>query len=297
MGFSYLIVALWTGWPCTAPSMEHCSGNQLLRVTPPQSGRVVLRSALTLQQDRNPKGYVVAAFRRYLLELRRAAGAARRFALNPRIRSENIARMRYGPGLFQAATFTQLDRYPELFRECSNRLQGVPAPRILSLGCSTGEELTTLISYMPDAHIVGVDINPWCLRQCARRGLDQRIRLLHRLSPEFLAMTGFDAIFCMAVFQRTEHRTDNLHPTQSGFTFNHFEREVELLDSKLRPGGLFFLDESDFAFQMTSVAARYRPLEFAGNRIVRERPLFDRENRLIATRSLFTRVFEKIASA
>jgi hypothetical protein len=214
--------------------------------------------------------------------------------VNPRIRAENLARLRYRDRLFQAATFTQPDRFPELFAECRRRMEAIPEPRILSFGCSVGDEIGTLLAYIPKVRIVGVDINPWCLRQCSRRGFDSRVRLVHRLSPEFLEIAQLDCIFCLAVFQRTEHRTEGLDPPQSGFTFEHFERELLILDRMLKPGGLLILDECDFAFSMTVIAPRYAALPFEGNQILRDRPLFDRSGRRIAPKSLLTRGFQKL---
>lgn len=224
----------------------------------------------------------------------KTAGYIRRFLANPRIRSENITRMRFGTRLFQAATYTQEDRYPELFAECARRLNLFAKPRILSFGCSTGEELSTLARYLPHAALFGVDANRWCLKQCARRGFGPGVHLMHRFSPQFEALHDLDAIFCMAVFQRTEHRTEGKTPANSGFTFRNFESEIALLDEKLRTGGLFFLDESDFAFEETAAAARYRALDFPGSRVMRERPLFDHENRLVTQSGMFTRAFIKL---
>jgi hypothetical protein len=229
-----------------------------------------------------------------LLHARRFAGHVRRFLLNPRIRAENLARLRYRERLFQAATFTRQDRYPELFEECRRQLQNLGEPHILSFGCSVGDELSTLRRYLPNSRIAGVDMNPWCLRECMRRGFDPRVRMLHRLSPEFLELDDLDSIFCLAVFQRTEHRINGVSPAESGFTFELFERELQVLDRKLKPGGLLFLDECDFAFQMTAVAQHYRPLRFEGSEVLRERPLFDRTGGKIASSSLFLRAFQKL---
>jgi len=223
----------------------------------------------------------------------KALGALRRFVANPRIRSQVITRIIYKDQQFQAETASQEDRYPVLFAECQKRLARLPSPRILCFGCSTGEEVFTLAQYLPHAEIIGVDINHWCLKQCAKRNRNNRLRFLHCNSPEFAQTGGFDAIFCMAVFQRTDHRAHRLMPFQTGFTFDRFEAEVRMLDQKLRPGGLFFLDESDYSFKLTEVASRYTALEFPGNNVLRERPAFDRESRLVAEKSIFTRAFVK----
>jgi hypothetical protein len=144
-----------------------------------------------------------------------------------------------------------------------------------------------------EAEVVGVDINPWCLKQCTRKNHSGQLSFFHSLSREFADSAGFDAIFCMAVFQRTAHRTENAQPGDTGFTFERFEAEVAMLDRKLKPDGLFFLDECDFSFEQTAAAARYRPAEFDDNRALRQRPLFDRENRLIANESYSLRCFIK----
>jgi SAM-dependent methyltransferase len=225
----------------------------------------------------------------------KSAGSFRRFVMSPRIRSQVMTRRRYKEQHFQGETFSCADRYPELFAECRTRLQGGRSPRILSYGCATGEEVFTLARYLPAAEIVGVDINPWCLKECGRRNASERIRFWHSLSAEFAEAAGFDAIFAMAVFQRTEHRTDGAEPTHTGFTFGRFDAAMEVLDAKLKSGGLMFLDECDFSFAETGIAPRYEALEFEGNRAMRDRPLFGRDDRRISSVHASPRTFRKLA--
>jgi tRNA G46 methylase TrmB len=222
-------------------------------------------------------------------------GAMRRFLVNSRIRSQVLTRLDYGDSCLQRETYTCDDRYPELFEHCGKRLADCASPRILSFGCSTGEEVFTLTRYLPQAEIVGVDINAWCLKQCAKANQNARLSFVHRMSQEFAEAKDFDAIFCMAVFQRTEHRTENAEPDDTGFTFERFEAEVAMLDRKLKPGGLFYMDEYDFSFEQTEAAARYKPAEFDGSSVLRERRVFGRENRLIAEKHECCRCFIKQA--
>jgi hypothetical protein len=225
----------------------------------------------------------------------KALGAARRFVVSPRIRSQVLTGLHYKDQHLQLETYSCDDRYPVLFEQCRQYFMGRSSLKILSFGCSTGEEVFTLARYLPEAKVVGVDINPWCLKQCTRKNHSGQLSFFHSRSQEFADSTGFDAIFCMAVFQRTEHRTENAQPGDTGFTFARFEGEVAMLDRKLKPGGLLFLDECDFSFEQTAAAARYRPAELDGNRALRQRPLFDRENRLIAKESYALRCFIKQA--
>jgi trans-aconitate methyltransferase len=223
----------------------------------------------------------------------RALGHVRRFVLNPRIRSENLTRVFQRDAHFQGATYSEPNRYPELFAACAQFLQDIPHPTILSFGCATGEEPASLAEAVPNATIVGVDINHWCLKQCRSNSRNPRIRFLHALSPEFTAISNLDAIFAMAVFQRSQNRNQTAPTAHGSFTFAKFEQELARLDAKLKPGGLFFIDHSDFSFEDTSVAAHYTPLDFPGNRFLHDRPLFGRDNKLMATQHSLHRAFQK----
>jgi SAM-dependent methyltransferase len=228
-----------------------------------------------------------------LVRIKRALGHLRRFVRNPRVRSENITHFFYRNAHLQGATFSEPNRYPELFAACQLYLAGIPVPTILCFGCATGEETFSLAEYLPNATIIGVDLNRWCLRQASRKNRNPRIRFLHALSPEFAALTNLDAIFAMAVLQRSENRTCTAPVAHSSFLFTKFERQVAELDSKLAPGGLFFIDHADFSFANASTAAQYSPLEFDGNSITHDRPLFGPDNRLVATHYALPRAFQK----
>jgi len=70
--------------------------------------------------------------------------------------------------------------------------------------------------------------------------------------------------------------------------------EVNILDGKLKSGGLLIVDQSDFSFTDTVCSEKYTPLvSFERNRIVRNRPLFDKNNRKVAESQNSYRVFVK----
>lgn len=223
----------------------------------------------------------------------RTLGHVRRFLLDPRRRSEQWTRLRYGRAHMQRATYSAPDRYPELFAACRDHLSNVPAPVVVSYGCSTGEEAFTLATYLPHATIVGADINRWCLKQCRRENRNPAISFVHSLSREFAALAGVDAIFCMAVFQRWENRNRSAHVADERFPFARFEEEIKHLDRMLRPGGLFFIDHADFRLEDTAVVSHYRRLECPGSQVWQDRPVFGRDNRLIALGYTAQRAFIK----
>jgi hypothetical protein len=209
-------------------------------------------------------------------------------------RSGVFARVRFGHFYYQQATFTTSERYPLLFQTCADHLSSERSPKILSFGCSTGEEVFSIGKRLPKAIIMGVDINHWCLRQCRKKNLNPNYLFVHRFSKEFESASDFDAIFCLAVFQRTENRTNKDNSIASDFLFEQFEKEILVLDKKLKSGGLLMIDHADFRFEDTTVANKYIPLNsFKQNKVQRNRPLFDRENRKITEEHNCFRVFVK----
>ena len=68
--------------------------------------------------------------------------------------------------VLQDDTQTFPNRYKSLFREVAKTCH----PRVvMSFGCSTGEEINTLLCVFPKSHIVGLDINDQVLSVCKER--------------------------------------------------------------------------------------------------------------------------------
>ena len=206
-------------------------------------------------------------------------------------RSELFASIRFQHELFQPHTFTLPDRYPALFAHCAHQMQGMASPRILSFGCSTGEEAFSLHRLLPNASILGVDLNPWCLQQANRHNRSPLLRFVHGQSAEFADSAPFDAIFCMAVLQQATNRTGDRE--ESGFTFTRFEQQLRELDRRLLPGGYLYIDNCDFLFTDTALASGYDAVMFPGSRKLRRRPLYDRSNHRIAEEYTADRCFRK----
>jgi len=211
----------------------------------------------------------------------------------PNVRAQWFTRIRNPEGYFQRSTFTAPNRYPELFAECKERLALLTSPKILSYGCSTGEEVFSLSEQLPQAIVTGVDINSLCIRQCNRRKTSDRQTFYRRDSHAFHQLEGLDAILCLAVFQRTENRADSDVSVAVGISFRQFESELEMLDAKLTPGGLLFLDYTDFDFTETALSRGYAPLAFEANRSHYKRPLFDKFNRKVSDEQNLLRGFVK----
>ena len=64
----------------------------------------------------------------------------------------------------------------------------------------------------------------------------------------------------------------------------------------LNAGGLLFMDQTDFAFEKTALATRYRVADFEGNRAAPDRPLFGKDNLLMSGGNFCARCFVKRAA-
>jgi hypothetical protein len=144
------------------------------------------------------------------------------------------------PGCHQGPTKTALNRYPEIFAAAAAAAPN--AQRILSFGCSTGEECVTLANYFPNAQIVGTDINPLILLK-ARKHRSERIRFVYASDRSLSGFGGFDAVFCMAVL-----RTWKRKRIAEFYPFDRFTERALFLESLVRPGGLLVIHGATYRF-------------------------------------------------
>lgn len=167
-----------------------------------------------------------------------------------------------GP-LLQWSGTTFADRYPPYFEALQRELRGVERPRILSFGCSTGEEVFTLRRYFPEAELTGIDINPHAIdvakRNLAKRGQEEAVGMTFRCAGSLADEPEghYDAILAMAVLRHGElHRLRP--PTCTAFLrFDKVERAVEDLARCLKPGGLLLVSNTQFRVIDMACAARF----------------------------------------
>src|SRR5579872_2798372 len=139
-------------------------------------------------------------------------------------RRSALLRLRHPRGLFQPFGDTKEDRYPDIFAFVAQHLAGRDTS-ILSIGCSTGEEVFSLRRYCPDARVKGLDISPQriaiCKQQAAmRKAVDVAFAVAGDTAME---PTGhYDAILAMSVFR---HGSLSAGPPACGhlLSFSKFE--------------------------------------------------------------------------
>lgn len=201
--------------------------------------------------------------------------------------------------LFQPSSYTVANRYPRLFSLIRHRLSDVTFPRLMSYGCSTGEEVFTLRRYFPVAEITGIDINPHCIDVC-RKQLEQRndpgIRFELAGAPDAEPSAFYDAIFCMAVLRHGELGSSKAQTCNHLIRFEDFENTVAGLCRALKPGGYLIIRHSNFRFSDTIAAAEFDVIaDLENDRLLRMpySPIYDRNNRLVEGSIYNDAVFRK----
>ncbi len=211
---------------------------------------------------------------------RDALGVLRQFSTDGGYRAIVWLKTVRGRQLHQTTVLTWADRYPAIFGAARDYFSGRPEIRILSFGCSTGEEVVTLRQYFPQARIVGAEINPRSLAVCRARGLDERIAFVPSTPRRIRDAGPYDAIFCMAVLQRNPHAVESQGITDLSETypFEKFDAQVSEFERLLNPGGLLVVHHSQYVFGDATVAGRFTPLTTQPQPTV-DGPRFDRRSR------------------
>lgn len=235
----------------------------------------------------NIRGGPLRAAARYLASL------VRRYGVHG---NANLSRLA-PDNLFQPEGATQMGRYPGMFGLVRAKIGDGDERRLLSFGCSTGEEAFTLRRYFPHAEIVGIEIDPRRVAraEAARRARgDARMRFVVASSADGEPEACYDAIFAMAVFRHAKlayapPRCDDR------IQFNDFDRTVVSLARALRPGGLLVVRHAMFRLDDSSVAPRFVPLrriEPRGREAAS--PVYGPDNRLRDVRNAYDGVFRKL---
>jgi SAM-dependent methyltransferase len=188
-------------------------------------------------------------------------------------------------GEFQPYYYTAPDRYPWLFGFAATRLGSRPDLRILSFGCSRGEEVFSLRKYFPAAAIAGIDINPRNIARCLTRvQADNHTNMTFRVAAttQDEPTSSYDAIFCLAVLVNGDLSTSKAQRCDPVLHFATFERMVGDFARCLKPGGLLLLHTTNFRFCDTAVAGDFEVVLEAEPGHLAPDVLFDRNNRLMS---------------
>jgi SAM-dependent methyltransferase len=191
-------------------------------------------------------------------------------------------RLRLAPPGFQLGLTTWPDRYPEIFAFTRDSLGAQGKHRILSFGCSNGDEVFTLRRYFPNARIRGVDINPGVIAFCNKRleaAPDPDIGFATAGDTSGEPDEAYDLIFCMAVIREGQLDRRGLERCDKFLDFADYARAIAGFERCLRPGGLLSVRHANFRLHDTPSSLRFETIfRFP---VPRFNPIYGPDNRLM----------------
>ena len=203
----------------------------------------------------------------------RALREVYRFTVDRDFRAGTLFQLTRPANCFQPYRTTETDRYPRVFQFARDQLGDNRQRRILSVGCSTGEEVFSLRRYFTAASIHGIDINHRNISICnkrLRRIGDAGLSFEVADSTHSVKSESCDAIFCMAVLRHGKLETIETPRCDHLIRFTDFDRVVRDFARCLKPGGLLFIWQSNFRFRDTVTSTQFEvvlEMERSGARI------------------------------
>jgi len=196
----------------------------------------------------------------------------------------SLALRHRAPGCFQPYNYTLPDRYPWLFRFAAEQLRDSPRHRLLSFGCSQGDEVFSLRRYFPSAAIHGIDVDPRNIERCRVRAGEAALTgctFAVGASTSHEPAESYDAIFCLAVLCLGDLTAGHAHRSDPWLRFDDFEGIVTDFARCLKRGGLLLLHTCNFRFCDTAISRDFDTVLEAGIDQLATDVLFDTRNRLM----------------
>jgi SAM-dependent methyltransferase len=203
-------------------------------------------------------------------------------------RNSALLRLRDQAGLFQPFGTTREDRYPGIFSFLQDALGADSDLRLLSFGCSTGEEVRSLARRFPNATIKGLDISPERIAQCRASCVDDRTTFEVADTTAAEGDARYDVVFAMAVFRdpRLGKRKADDRRIRA---FAKFELAVADLARTVKPGGYLALRHANFNFTDTAASNGFDRVQQAPNKTAK----FDRAGKPLLAQGMEGTVFRK----
>lgn len=156
--------------------------------------------------------------------------------------------------LNQKSNTTKYNRYPNIFKEIQSIIN--KPDKILSFGCSTGEECKTLSDiYFPDSKIVGLDINIDIIKNNINNNNNKNIEYFNNINNLNENYCKFNLIFAMSVLCSWPERDNN-------YTFDIFNSTINDIDKLLENNGYICIYNSKYLFTESDVfEEKYKIIE------------------------------------
>ena len=171
----------------------------------------------------------------------------------------------------QVSSRTSENRYPEVFDFVTAWLESSEPPRrILSFGCSTGQECCALADRNGSAQIVGLDTQKGLLRKARRENSRGQVEYVRAGSQRARSLGEFDVVLAMSVlclWPETE-----FSETSDMWPFTRFEASLGEVISLARVGGLVVVYNANYRpldTKWRTKLVEFGPTELAGGQYVK----------------------------
>lgn len=155
----------------------------------------------------------------------------------------------------QMSTWTQVDRYPFIFRAMGDVHCETTDLRILSFGCSTGEEIQSLDAhYFTGARIDGVDIDEAALIAARSKAYTNNDVEIFDFDAFANGSETYDLIFAMSVLCKWP-TTKGISDISDIYPFSAFAETTTLLHARLAPRGHLVIFNANYRFEDTEAFA------------------------------------------
>jgi len=153
---------------------------------------------------------------------------------------------------------TSFLRIESILQTCAKRLSKHRNPasiKILSFGCSIGDELASIKLVFPQAKIFGCDVNKRLLDIC-KKSFGEYISLFESSRVNIVNNGPYDLIVASAVLCRNPTPKDYA----KAFPFSQFDDIVGLFDECLSENGIIAIPNSGYLFSDSSQYNKYTPI-------------------------------------
>ena len=175
--------------------------------------------------------------------------------------------------IFQEASTTEYNRHPDIFNFLKEKYKDKNI-KILSFGCSTGEECVSLNKYLPNASILGVDINKKSLAKAKQNNSRQNISYKYCEPNKISNLGKFDVVIAISVLCKHPEAI-YLDELTKIYPFERYEEMVNKLDTIVKENGLLIIRSSNYIFSDVKISNKYKSIENNNARKPKSFPKFN----------------------
>jgi SAM-dependent methyltransferase len=163
----------------------------------------------------------------------------------------------------QHSNATKYNRYPRIFQRVSEYINASgTGAKVLSFGCSSGEEIATLDElYVSQSTIVGVDVDLESIAKAREKVFTGKNKIeIYGPSEDEWKSLEYDVVLALSVLCNWPD-SQYLADITPLYRFNDFEAQTQFLASLVRSGGILVIHNSSFYFEDTNTyKTQFRPI-------------------------------------